>query len=617
VIRRLLPLGVALGLGFAGLGALLWVLHGTFQDERAAALAESAARRAALEQYARAGLAQSLALRLQLEGPRLAAAAADPLLPANDLLLWEGGRQVLPRLAHPAPHSAARALFEALVSEAPVASEEEGPWQDRLTLRTALLEALVADDRAAVAQGFRAILAALSQYVLPAEQDVPYVLAILEVFVKKGQPDPRLLRMVLHDGVPDGRGGVVESVQRRLLRRREAFTREDFTFLAAKIQALGQPAGVPDHDFQARVAEVGTPVPLVGDSPALLAGGWYAVPDAGGARGLRVPEGPLLQGLTQEMRARGLLGEGDRVTAGAALVGPVQALDLKVQSPAWSQAVADADQAFGQKTLLLVLCALLALAIVALALLGQRRKQRYLALQNDFVQAVSHELRTPLASIRLMAETLERRLKEEPKARDYPARIVGAVDGLALMVENILSFNRLDRGRWVARRERLALADVLAKARDKVVPHAAKPLIWLEKGDLDLTLSADPELMELLLVNLARNAVQYCDRPEAQVTFTATRGGGTGRLRSRAGGDERAGLRLEVADNGRGMSPAVARQVFTPFYRAPESAGTRGSGLGLALCQRIVALHGGRMQVGATSPEGTVFIIEFPQEILA
>jgi len=301
------------------------------------------------------------------------------------------------------------------------------------------------------------------------------------------------------------------------------------------------------------------------------------------------------------MRARGLLAPTDRVAARTALLGPVQTVDLEVASPAWAEAAVSADDAFHQKTLLLGLCALLAAGIVALAVLGQHRKQRYLALKSDFVSTVSHELRTPLASIRLMAETLERRLKEEPRARDYPARIVGAVDGLALMVENILSFNRLDKRRWVARKAPIRLADALQKAHDKVVPHAAKPLIWQAKGDIDVTLLADPELLELLLVNLARNAVQYCPHPEAQVTFTATR---------------TAGLRLEVADNGRGMPPEVARQVFTPFYRAPESAGTRGSGLGLALCQRIVALHGGRLRVATTGPEGTVFSMDFPPEVL-
>lgn len=592
---------MALGAGFLALGALLWVLHQTFRAERALALSESAARRTALEQYARAALAQDLALRLQLEGPRLAAAAADPLLPADDLLLWEGGQQVLPRAARPGIATGAQALFEVLAREGPVTTEDEGPWRERLTLRSEFYAALTAGGRPAIEHSFRAILLALSRYVLPVEQDVPYILGILSFFSTHGQPDPRLLRMILHDGVPDGQGGVVESVQRRLLRRREAFSVEEFTFFAQTISELGRPAGVPDDDFLERVAEAGMEVAADVGEPSLLPGGWYAVPDAGGARGLRVPEGPLLQGLTQEMRARGLLGPDDRVATRGPLVGAVQAASLAVESPTWAASEATADSAFHQKTLLLLLCALLAAIIVALALLGQRRKQRYLALQSDFVSAVSHELRTPLASIRLMAETLERRLHGEPRAKDYPARIVGAVDGLALMVENILSFNRLDRGRWVARRERMVLADALTRARDKVVPHATRPVTWRVEGDLDVTLQADPELLELLLVNLARNAVQYCDRPEAEVTFTA----------ARTAPDS---VCLRVADNARGMSPVVARQVFTPFYRSPESAGTRGSGLGLALCQRIVALHHGRLSIGSTGPEGTVFILEFPAD---
>ncbi|MCB9545411.1 MAG: HAMP domain-containing histidine kinase [Myxococcales bacterium] len=603
MIRRLLPLLVALGLGALAIFAGLFALHRTFQAERAAAIGESAARRAALEQYARAALARSLAQRLQAVEPRITAAAADPLLPAADLLLWEGDAQRLPRRARPAPGDAtpARDLFLALVGDGPLAEPDDEPddepWAERLAARAALFSALDAGDAAAIAARFRAVLTSLARYVLPAERDLPYLLALLDRFAAKGRPDPALLRLLLHDGVEDGRGGRVESAQRRLLLRRDALTIKDFDFLVAQVRRLGAAAGVPDADFVARVAEAGPAVPAAVDGPTLLPGGFYAEPRPGGAHGVRVAAGPLLQELTQEMRARGLLSLEDRVDG--ELLGPVGGLAPRVESPAWARATAAADAAYAQKSILLALCALLVAGVVALALTGQHRKQRYLALKSDFVSAVSHELRTPLASIRLMAETLERRLAGEARARDYPTRIVGAVDGLALMVENILSFNRLDRGRWVARREPVALADVLDRARDKVVPHAARPVRWQVVGAEGVRLQADPELLELLLVNLGRNAVQYTERPEAVITLTATRG---------------RGLRLDVADNGRGMAPGVIKHVFTPFYRAPESAGSRGSGLGLALCQRIMALHRGRLGVTASGPEGTVFTLQFPPE---
>ncbi|MEZ4474609.1 MAG: HAMP domain-containing sensor histidine kinase [bacterium] len=604
MIRRLLPLLVAVGLGVAATYTGLFLLHRTFQAERAAALGELAARRQALEQYARAALARTLAQRMQALGPRLRAAATDPLAPGADLLLWQGGAQRLPRLQRSAPGEAtpARMLFEALAADAPPPTpDQDDPWAERLERRAALFAALDAGDRGAIEAGFRGVLASLARYVLPAEQDVPYLLALLDRFERRGRPDPALLRLVLHDGVPDGQGGRIESVQRRLLQRREAFTVKDFEFLAAETRRLGAGAGVPDADFVARAAEGGPALAAEVDEPTILPGGFYAEPAPGGAQGFRVAPGPLLQELTQEMRARSLLTTEERVEG--ELAGLVAAIGLRVESPVWARAHAAADAAYWQKSLLLALCAVLVAGVAALAVAGQHRKQRYLSLKSDFVSAVSHELRTPLASIRLMAETLERRLAGEARARDYPTRIVGAVDGLALMVENILSFNRLDRGRWVARREAMALADVLDRARDKVVPHAPRPVRWAVEGAEGVSLRADPELIELLIVNLARNAVQYTERPEAQVTLTATVGATRGR-----------GLSLAVADNGRGMSPAVIKHVFTPFYRAPESAGSRGSGLGLALCQRIMALHGGRLSVTRSSPEGTVFTLEFPPE---
>jgi signal transduction histidine kinase len=125
-------------------------------------------------------------------------------------------------------------------------------------------------------------------------------------------------------------------------------------------------------------------------------------------------------------------------------------------------------------------------------------------------------------------------------------------------------------------------------------------VVWQIEGPTDLTLRVDGELLELLLVNLARNAVQYAQRTPVEVTIGIER-------------DAR-GLRITVRDNGPGMPPEVARQVFTAFFRAPSSAGVRGSGLGLAICQRIMALHGGRISVVDTGPAGTTFGLSLPEE---
>ncbi|MEZ4463475.1 MAG: HAMP domain-containing sensor histidine kinase [bacterium] len=602
MIRRLLPLLVAVGLGVAATYTGLFLLHRTFQAERAAALGELAARRQALEQYARAALARTLAQRMQALGPRLRAAATDPWPPGPTCCSGRAGRSGCPGCSappwrgDPGPH----ALRGAGGGCPPPTPDQDDPWAERLERRAALFAALDAGDRGPSRPAFAASWRRSRATSCQPSRMCRTCWRCSIASSAGADPTRRCSGSSCTTASPTARGRI-ESVQRRLLQRREAFTVKDFEFLAAETRRLGAGAGVPDADFVARAAEGGPALAAEVDEPTILPGGFYAEPAPGGAQGFRVAPGPLLQELTQEMRARSLLTTEERVEG--ELAGLVAAIGLRVESPVWARAHAAADAAYWQKSLLLALCAVLVAGVAALAVAGQHRKQRYLSLKSDFVSAVSHELRTPLASIRLMAETLERRLAGEARARDYPTRIVGAVDGLALMVENILSFNRLDRGRWVARREAMALADVLDRARDKVVPHAPRPVRWAVEGAEGVSLRADPELIELLIVNLARNAVQYTERPEAQVTLTATVGATRGR-----------GLSLAVADNGRGMSPAVIKHVFTPFYRAPESAGSRGSGLGLALCQRIMALHGGRLSVTRSSPEGTVFTLEFPPE---
>ena len=606
--RRWLVLLGVLGIAATGLG--LWGLHRTFVAEHIAARDAVTVRRAAVEQYAQAAMAQALAERTRAKAASIDRALADPLWPARDLLLWQRGQQILPRQADAVAGALtpARDLYARLV-DPDVTPEDtaDAPWDERLRLRRALFDALAAKDADAVATAFRGILATSVRFVLPAEREVPYMLAMLARFAEAGQPDPGLLRMILHAGVPDGQGGRIESVQRRLLLRRDAFTQADFAFLAERVVALATPAAVPVDAFKDRVADAGPPVPA-GEIvvPTLLPGGWYALPTPDGARGVRVATAPMLQSLTASMRGRSLLGSDYSVTAPNGLVGPVHQLQLEVASPEWARALKAADDAWFQKALLLWVTGALALGLIALVIIDQARRRRFLTLKSDFVSTVSHELRTPLASIRLMGETLERRFKDAPRAKDYPARIVRAADGMAFLVENILSFNRLDKGRWVARRAPARLADVLAAARDKVVPHAGKPVEWQVEGlpddAQDLTLNVDAELLELLLVNLARNAAQYAQRSPVCVTLRVER--------------LPKGLQISVADNGPGMAPDVAKRVFTAFFRAPSSAGTRGSGLGLAICQKIMALHRGTIRVAATGPEGTTFALRFPQEVM-
>jgi signal transduction histidine kinase len=216
------------------------------------------------------------------------------------------------------------------------------------------------------------------------------------------------------------------------------------------------------------------------------------------------------------------------------------------------------------------------------------------------VATVSHELRTPLASIRLLAETLEMRAGGSPEVRDYPARIIQATDGLHFLVENILSFNRIDKGRWVPQLTQVRLEELMGTLRSDLAGATRVP-VRLSSDVEDVELQADPALLRLLLSNLGRNACAYNRRDPVELSV---------RVHAPPGH----GCTMLFADNGIGIPESEWEHVFQDFYRLTQAGPeVHGSGLGLALCRRIMHVHGGTIRVAASGPQGTTFALTFPE----
>ncbi|MCA9707890.1 MAG: sensor histidine kinase, partial [Myxococcales bacterium] len=469
-MRRLLPLAVALGFGLL---ALLWglaTLESIVIDERQQAREGIESREAALAEYAR----RTLELRLQAElhdrREAFEQAIADPMAPTEGLLLVEDGQQRLPRRAGAAPGDAtpARDLYEQLRQRVmPPDLELGSPPRQRVELYLEIRDALDRGVRSEIEQATWALLRHRTMFVLDSTFDVPLMVALLDDFVEHSRPAPQLLAQVLRDGHGRKPNASLDALQRLLLRRRDRFSAADLQFLSDRIVALSRQGQVPVDDFEAAVRQppaATVPRPAAVREPLLLdEGRWYVVPHTPWQlRGVAVDLPEHVRALEDEMRRRGLLEPEDALglppIAGAAAL---STLPFEIDAPRLRQAWKEAEERFWLKTSFVGGCAGLALGIVVLALLLQRRRHRFVELKSDFVATVSHELRTPLASIRLRAETLQRRTKGVPAARDYPQRIVRDIDELAFLVENILSFNRLDKGRWVPRRADVELRPLL------------------------------------------------------------------------------------------------------------------------------------------------------------
>ncbi|MEM6990976.1 MAG: HAMP domain-containing sensor histidine kinase [Myxococcota bacterium] len=613
-MRRLLPTIAILG---AGLLLLLWglaTLEGIVVEERAETKSQLTDARQTLAQYAQRALQGELAGALHDVEPALSTAERDPLVAAENLLLVDGGTQLLPRrfAFEPGEQTPGRELYLALRSgdtddlQASKERDPDAPWAERLALHEQAHTALVMGDDDAIRRAVRGILEHRGRWVLSSVNDIPAILAMLDDLYEYAAPHEPLVADLLRNGVGDSAATRREGLQRLLLSRRDRFTEPDFRFLAGRVIALSERAGLTVGDFEAQATaspatHIATP-PARGGAVLLAEGRWYAQPrPATQFVGVAVDLPVHVAAIEAEMRDRGLLARDDTIALPP--LGPMTALsDLQfsVTAPRLDRAMAAADRRFSLKTTFVVLAAALAMIIAVLGVVLQHRSARFVELKSDFVATVSHELRTPLASIRLMAETLERRTAGIARVKDYPTRIVREADELAFLVENILSFNRLDKGRWTPRPSDVEVGPVLDEIVESLPVYGFSDVEVSTEGLDGLVLSVDRELFKLMLGNLVKNACTYNER--SPVTLS---------LRVRRDADQ---LVVALTDNGVGIPPALQRRVFEDFQRG-ASGGARGSGLGLSICRKSAEAHGGRIAIAQSGPEGTTFEITLPASL--
>jgi two-component system OmpR family sensor kinase len=215
-----------------------------------------------------------------------------------------------------------------------------------------------------------------------------------------------------------------------------------------------------------------------------------------------------------------------------------------------------------------------------------------------FLADASHELRTPLTSIRGYAEIFERGAKDDPEdLATAMRRIEEESRRMGVMVDELLLLARLGEGRQ-PEREPVDLARVVSDAVGDARAADAGREISLEAPD-ELVVTGDEHQLRQVVANLLGNARKHTP-PDCPVHV---------RLLGAAG--EAA---LEVGDEGPGLTPEVAAQVFEPFYRADKSRARQsgGAGLGLAIVAAIVEAHGGSVSLRTQPGEGATFSVHLP-----
>ena len=229
-----------------------------------------------------------------------------------------------------------------------------------------------------------------------------------------------------------------------------------------------------------------------------------------------------------------------------------------------------------------------------------------------FAYVASHDLQEPLRKVRVFGDMLEAEYGEAlaDEGRDYLRRMRGAATRMGALINDLLTFSRV-------KTRDVSFAPVDLGELTRIVVSDLMVRIDETGGTVDVgdlpSIVADPSQMRQLLQNVLGNALKFHRKGVPPVVSIR------GRLMapSEAGGARDAPdggpvCVLEVTDNGVGFDEAYLERIFAPFQRLHTRTEFDGSGVGLAVCQRIVERHGGRITARSIEGRGSTFVVTLP-----
>ena len=218
-------------------------------------------------------------------------------------------------------------------------------------------------------------------------------------------------------------------------------------------------------------------------------------------------------------------------------------------------------------------------------------------LKNEFISSVSHELRTPLTAIKGWAETLQGGGMDSGTYEKGMNVIIRESERLSGLVEELLDFSRMQNGRMTLMMEKIDLLAELGEAVYMFSDRAEaehKFLLYEEPAMLSPVLG-DINRLRQVFVNIIDNALKY------------TAEGGTVEITAK---EQTGFIRVVISDNGCGIPAEHLPNVKKKFYKANQTV--RGSGIGLALADEIMKLHGGQLDIESHENVGTAVTITIP-----
>lgn len=227
-------------------------------------------------------------------------------------------------------------------------------------------------------------------------------------------------------------------------------------------------------------------------------------------------------------------------------------------------------------------------------------------MKSDFVEMVSHELRSPLSSVRQLLSLITDRVIGEinEKQHELLNKVLARLDGLLLMINNLLDLSRIEAGGLIQQIEKIFLPEIIQSALEGMTPEAEKKNLHFEVTcDRQLcTIHADRQGMETICTNLLSNAIKY-NHEGGKVIINAQNRGEF--------------VEIKIADTGVGISKVDLPRIFDKFFRIRTEYTRKviGSGLGLPLVKAIIEAHLGTITAESESGKGTTFTILLPRGI--
>jgi two-component system sensor histidine kinase HydH len=236
-----------------------------------------------------------------------------------------------------------------------------------------------------------------------------------------------------------------------------------------------------------------------------------------------------------------------------------------------------------------------AVSVIETSELNRRLRERErLAAIGEMAAGLAHEIRNPLGAIKGAAEYLDPDLAVDPESREFLQVIIDESNRLNGVVSQFLDYARPFRAQ-------LSPCDVNDVVRKTAKLIAAREQLDQPRLELELDpdmppIELDAEQIKQVILNLVLNAIDATGSAAEPVTIT-----------TRAV-PERERIEIRVKDRGPGISAEALDHIFIPFFTTKQN----GTGLGLAVCQRIITSHGGEIRPQSTLGEGTEFVIRLP-----